>query len=227
MIQEYVPGKERPSIYLMIDKRGVLKIAFCSRLLRGFPRTRPIFSMAGEVVAPYSDVMHAARLVEKLGWWGSTTVQTKMDARDSIPKLMEINPRLGHHLWYRTELGINEPLMCLQIARAETAEAVKEYPIGTMLLNPIEDMLSFALWLLDLMIYKFRMRFLGKSPIDRATSPMNVEELIQSYKQTYLNGNRKVLSPYFRYFFQDPLVSILWWGQFCTLLFRGARQLGR
>ena len=43
----------------------------------------------------------------------------RIDPRDGQPKLMEINPRLGIKLWYRTELGINEPMMCLQIARGE------------------------------------------------------------------------------------------------------------
>ena len=34
-----------------------------------------------------------------------------------VTPLMGPNPRLGTQLWYRTELGINEPLICLTIAR--------------------------------------------------------------------------------------------------------------
>ena len=34
-----------------------------------------------------------------------SAVQTKIDARDGTPKLMEINPRLGSHTWYTTEMA--------------------------------------------------------------------------------------------------------------------------
>ncbi len=165
--------------------------------------------------------------MQKLGWWGGATVEMKIDSRDGIPKLMEINPRLGYRLWVRTELGINEPLMCLKIAKGEEIEAVKEYPVGTMLLDPVEDILGLGFRVLDFLIYKFRMGVQGKTPIDSLNPPMALKELIHSYKQTYLNGRKKIFNPYFRYFFQDPLVSIIWHLQFLTLVVRATKHLGR
>jgi len=226
IIQEYIPGKEKQSVYLTLDKRGRLKLAFCTRRWRNFLRVSLTFPTAMEAtVHPY--VLHSVNLVQKLGWWGGTTVEVKVDPRDGMPKLMEINPRLGYRLWERTELNINEPLMCLKIAKGEEVEAVKEYPVGTILLDPVEDLLGLGFKLLDLLVYKLRIKVLGKVPIDPLNPPMALKEIFQSYKETYLNNKEKVFNPYFRYFFQDPLVSILWWLQFFGTVVRARSQLGR
>jgi len=175
----------------------------------------------------HSYTILAARLVQQLGWWGGATLEAKIDSRDGIPKLMEINPRLGYLLWIRTELGINEPLMCLKITKGEEVEAVKDCPVDTVFLWPAEDLLGLCFKILDLLIYKFRIGVQGKSPIDPSNPPMSLKELFQSYKQTYIGDKKKVFNPYFRYFFQDPLVSIIWWLQFFTTMLSARNQLGR
>ena len=227
MIQEFIPGGQKPNYYLLLDKKSKLKVGFCDRRLRFCLRVTLNLATAQESTVPHPYFMNATRLVQKLGWWGGTTVQTKIDPRDGIPKLMEINPRMGGRLWERTELGINEPLMCLKIAKGEEVEAVKEYPLGTILLDPVEDLLGLGFKLLDLLVYKLRIKVLGKVPIDPLNPPMALKEIFQSYKETYLNNKEKVFNPYFRYFFQDPLVSIWWWLQFFNLVLKARIQLGR
>ena len=61
------------------------------------------------------------------------------DPRDGVDKLMEVNPRFPRQLWNRTELGINEPLMCVQLARGEPVTPVDGYPEGVLFVSPIED----------------------------------------------------------------------------------------
>jgi D-aspartate ligase len=226
MIQEYIPGAERDGFNLLLDKEGELKVSFQVKRWRVFSRA-DLHPTATESMPPDPQAMHAARLARRLGWWGGTTVQTKIDPRDGVGKLMEINPRLGYRLWLRTELGINEPLMCLKIARGEKVEAMQEYPLRVMLFDPVEDFLGVGIKLLDLLIYKLRTGIQKKAPLDRSNSPMTVKELVQSYKQTYFNVKKKIFNPYFTYFFQDPLVSILWWFQFSTVALRALKQLGR
>jgi hypothetical protein len=96
-----------------------------------------------------------------------------------------------------------------------------------MVLNPIEDVVGLGFKLLDLLIYQLRIGLLGKAPIDQSNPPMSVAEIIESYKETYLTGKKKILDPYFRYFFEDPIVSILWWAQFFALASRELKYLGR
>jgi biotin carboxylase len=229
MIQEYIPGGQQDHFYLMLDTAGKLKIGFCVKRLRFLQRVTLSLGVAAESTVPHSYVMHATRLVQKLGWWGSISVQTKVDPRDGVPKLLEINPRTGR-LWERTELGINEPLMCLRTIRGEQfdeVKALKDYPVEIILLDPLEDMLALGFKLLDLLIYKFRIGVQKKAPIDPLNPPMSLKEIIKSYSQTYFGGRKKVFNPYFRYVLQDPLVSILWWGQFFGLVVRARNQLGR
>lgn len=227
MIQEYVPGNKKQVFYVVLDKKGDLKVAFCPITRRLFMRVYRNSSVASESgpLPPY--IKQVARFMRQWGWWGGATVQTKIDARDGLPKLMEINARLGTHLWYRTELGINEPLICLKIARGEEVEPAKDYPAGVMLLEPVEDTIGFMFGLVDLLIYKFRIRVLGKAPIDSLNRPMSLGEIFESWRATYFGGKKKFLNPYCRYFFQDPLVSILWWLAFLKYALRASNRLGR
>ena len=227
MVQEYIPGNQRQNIYLTLDKKGELKSVFCPKTHRVFLRIYRNSSGVSESSDPHPFLVYAARLAHRLKWWGGITIQTKVDQRDGVPKLMEINPRLGTHLWYRTELGINEPLICLNIAREQEVEAAKDYPVGKMLLEPVEEAIGVMVGFLDLLIYKFRTRLLGKIPIDPFNKPTSFGEIIQSYRQTYFNGKEKIFNPYFSYFFQDPLVSLLWWLAFLKYVVRASKQIGR
>jgi hypothetical protein len=154
-------------------------------------------------------------------------VEIKIDSRDGIPKLMEINPRLGYRLWLLTELDINAPLICLAIARDEQVTEMRDYPVEVTLFDPVEDVLALGYALLDLVIYKCRISIQGKPPVDLSNPPMTLKELMKHCKQIYLVRKKKVFSPYFRYFTQDILVSLLWWLQFVALMLSGTKQLGR
>jgi hypothetical protein len=204
-----------------------VKTAVCTKVSHTYVSVGSNFSLAAESVSPCPQTSQAKMLVKKLGWWGGITVQMKIDCRDDIPKLMEINPRLGIRLWHRTELGINEPLMCVKIARGEKVEVVNEYPIGSVYLDPIEDLMGLCLRFVDLLVYKVRIDFQKKTPVDPLNPPMGLKELIRTHKAAYLSGKKKILNPCFRYFWRDPLVSILWWLQFSILALRTANQLGR
>ena len=227
MVQEYIPGKEKLNSYLLLDKRGHLKMAFCAKTHRLFLRIFRNSSAASESSAPHPFVERAAQLARASGWWGSITVQAKLDPRDGRPKLMEMNPRVGHHLWLRTAVGINEPLMQLQIARGEEVEAIQDYRVGTMLLSPVEDLMTLGYSLIDLLSYRVRTQWLGRAPADPLSPPMSLRELAGSYAHTYLGKNPKVYDPFFRHFLEDPTVSILWWLVYLKQIFQATRHLGK
>lgn len=209
IIQEFIPGHRMQSFYLVLDRGGQVVSAQSPRSLRAERRTSHTISTAFETASRHPSTNEAIRLVRHIGWWGGATVQTKIDARDGTPKLMEINPRLGVHLWLRTELGINEPLMCVKIARGEGVEPVGEFPAGCRLLKPIEDAVALGFDLIDLGVQRLR-NGLGRSPVDSANPPMTLKELITFYRAPYLDRQETRFSPYFRYCLQDPLPSLIW-----------------
>lgn len=227
IMQEYIPGRRFNDFDIMLDKKGELKMVFCRTLIEQSRRFCSVAALDSPVSQPYAP--HAARMIQNLGWWGGITVQTFIDPRDDTPKLMEINPRLGLGLWARTEAGINQPLMMLQIARGEEIESIREYPVGVLFVDPVEHGVRVGLALADLLLYRFRIGILGREPLDRNQSPMSMQELVLWIRETYFSKRRRVWSPYTKYFFQDPIVSILWWIQFMTRQWiqNRPRELGR
>jgi biotin carboxylase len=227
MVQECIPGQSSQSISFLIDKDGSLKMASGTKQHRTFFRIPRNFETVAESVDPYPHAMLAADLVRNLGWWGCVNVQMKTDARDGVPKLMEINPRLGSRRWGRAQLGINEPLMCLKISRDEQVDAIDTLPTRVLRIHPVEDLLGLVFKLLDLCLYRIRIGLLGRTPVDASNPPMPLKKLVRAYKDTYLSRKRKVFNPYFTYCLEDPLVSILWFSQFVITVIKGAKQLGR
>ena len=73
-----------------------------------------------------------------------------------VVTFVPINPRFPRQLWNRTALGINEPWMCLCIARGELVPAVERYPRGVLFVNPVEDAGLLAYQLADRLVYLAR-----------------------------------------------------------------------
>jgi len=226
LIQEYIPGKRKVDLHLTLDREGQLKLAFSVQQHGNF-RIRGGFGRGQYSVAPQDYLPRAVRMLQRAGYWGSAHVEAKIDVRDGVPKLMEINPRFGNRLWTKGELGINEPWMCLQIAQRKPVDAVESYPLGVLFLDPVEDAMLLFPQLLDLAIYKYRTSVAGRVPIDASNPPMTLRELARFYIRIYLGPEKKVLNPYFKFFLQDPLVSILWWAQYSTYLVRTSKRLGK
>ena len=226
MLQEYIPGGRRDSVQFVVGRDGALLFVFHKKRRRTFRRTAR-FGTVSESVAPAERLAATSALVAKVGWWGAMGVETIQDPRDGLDKLMEINPRFPRQLWNRTGMGINEPLLCLQVARGESVTPVPPYPLGVLFVSPVEDAGLMALQLLDRLVYTCRTRLFGKAPLDASTAPPPLVAELRDFVQTYTTSARRVWDPYTRHVFQDPLPSLLWWLQFSTWLGGSWRQLGR
>ena len=226
LVQEYIPGSRIVNFHLILDREGRLKLAF-SLGNRANSRIRGGFGRGQYSTAPHEYLPVAVRILQRAGYWGSAHVAAKVDDRDGVPKFMEINPRFGNRLWTRSELGINEPWMCVEIARGNPVKEVKDYPLGVSFLDPVEDAMLLPFQVLDLAIYRFRTGVRGKEPIDSLNPPMTLKELATFYKRVYLSRDKKAVNPYCKFFFQDPIVSMLWWCQYSTYLVRASKQIGQ
>jgi biotin carboxylase len=226
MIQEYIPGREGQNFYLVADRAGEVKALFCPRFVRYASRLYSASSGSVESAVSHPLVPLVKKLVREIGWWGALTIQTKVDIRDGLPKLLEMNPRLGLNLWYRTELGGNEPLMCLKIARGEDVSQ-PDYPVGRLLLAPFEDTVRIGLDMLDMLLYRVRTKILGQKPIDPHNPPRSLTDLARAYARDYFGNKPKVFSPYWKYLLNDPLPCLLWWYASVGLGVRRLRTLGR
>jgi len=210
LVQEYIPGREKRNFYLVADHNSEIVSCFSPRVLRYSRRLYRGMAAACESGSPDPVPDELRQLVHRLGWWGGMAVQTKIDGRDGTPKLMEINPRLGRALWYRTALGLNEPLMTLTVARGEPLEAAPQVPQGRLLLQPIEDAFGLVFECLDLASYRVRTDLLGREPLDRSNAPLGLAELLRGYREQYFGNRRRCYSPYVRHALSDPLPALGW-----------------
>jgi len=210
LIQEYIPSIGRENFFLVLDRNQQVVSATTVRALR---RKLQVFrgeASACETVPTGPLVEKAIALAQHIKWWGAITVQYTVDPRDGQPKLMEMNPRLGITLWYRTELGINEPLMCLQIARGEKPEAASDYPYGYLLLKPVQDLFFLALHLINIAAYRFRTDVLRHRVMNPPADPLSVKDCFRRYWNDYFGKRKRCLAPYFRHAREDPLPLLMW-----------------
>ena len=192
LVQQYIPGTQRCHYYITVDR---------NHEIISLLQPNPIYVYADGVSTSIKSVISDVEgpllpelrdLVRELRLWGGYTVQTKVDPVDNVPRLLEINPRFGHHLWYRTEIGVNEPLICTRLARNEEPDTNTKFPVGVALLDPYHD------------LFYFLESCLRKPKQELEETPQTPISLLRLHKEQYLTRRKKVFCPQFRHFGSDP-----------------------
>jgi D-aspartate ligase len=120
---------------------------FTAKKIREYPINGGVTSCG--VSTFESDLIElSTRLFRQLGWYGVAEVEFKVDPRDGIPKLIEINPRFWQYLQLPIACGINFPHLLYKTALDEEIEYVSTYTTGLKFINPLKDLLSVSsnLW---------------------------------------------------------------------------------
>ena len=130
LIQEMIPreGAGYGASFLM-DENGCMKASFVHKRLREYPLSGGASTLRESVRR--DDVRDMAlTLLKALDWFGVAMVEFKLDPRDNIPKLMEINPRFWGSLSLAVEAGVNFPYLLYRLSRGEKFRPVEHYQIG-------------------------------------------------------------------------------------------------
>jgi predicted ATP-grasp superfamily ATP-dependent carboligase len=210
MIQEFIPGRIKESLYVLTDQHGCVRSFIRTDVVKNRQRLVQDSISAFRMSVTSPQLVPVQALMRKIGVWGGFTFQTKIDSRDGVAKLLEINPRLGKHLWTRTLAGINEPLLLVKAARGETVDTVTNIPSGAIVFEPIEALMELPFELLDLLLYRIRTGILGKTPTDPDNPPYTLSELGKAFVTCCAPGNRKIVSIYAKHLLDDPLACTLW-----------------
>jgi len=207
IFQEYIPGNMKQNFYLLIGRDHEVLSMICPRVLRTSHRVYRNSSAAVLFAHEHEYSERVKELVRGLNWHGGLTVQTKIDARDGSLKLMEINPRLGSHTWYATEMGIDVPLMQVRSYRGERVKPIEDYPDEALLLEPFEDFIGLIFALADSAIYQCR-RLLGRRTTDADSAPAGIIETLRVLRKDYFGPQKRAYMPQFRYALSDPMVFV-------------------
>ncbi|SPD75477.1 conserved hypothetical protein [uncultured Desulfobacterium sp.] len=130
IIQERIPQQgEGYGASFLIDEGGRVKASFVHKRLREYPITGGASTLR-ESVRRVDIRDMSMTLLKALDWFGVAMVEFKVDPRDGIPKLMEINPRFWGSLALAIESGVNFPYLLYRMARGEDFKPVETYQIG-------------------------------------------------------------------------------------------------
>src|SRR5262245_8018065 len=118
LIQEALPASGAGLGVGLIADRGRVLNAYAYRRLREFPVSGGPSTLRETIRAPEL-VEHAARLMRALDWTGVAMVEFKVDVRDGVARLLEINPRFWGSLELAAVAGLNFPLMLYKLTKGE------------------------------------------------------------------------------------------------------------
>ena len=128
LLQERIPGPG-VGVFYCFD-RGRRIATFAHRRLHEKPPSGGV-SVLRESVAPHELAnSFGIKLLESIGWHGVAMVEFKLDERDGIPKLMEINGRFWGSLQLAIDAGVDFPDLLVRIASGESVETVPDYKLG-------------------------------------------------------------------------------------------------
>ncbi len=130
LIQEYIPdGEGTFGLSALFDESSNVKAAFVHKKLRMYPvRGGPSTLREG---VEHPQIMEIGlSLLKSLNWVGIAMAEFKVDPRDGIPKLMEVNPRFWGSLQLAIFSGVDFPYLVLRMAKGEKVDPVLHYPVG-------------------------------------------------------------------------------------------------
>ena len=146
LIQEWIPdGGGAFGLSALFDEASDIKATFVHKKLRMYPVQGGPSTLREGVEHP--QIMELGlSLLKSLNWVGVGMVEFKVDPRDGIPKLMEVNPRFWGSLELAIVSGIDFPYLILRMARKERFEPILRYEAGKrcrwLLLGDIQHFLS-------------------------------------------------------------------------------------
>ena len=130
LIQEWIPdGGGTYGLSALFDEASNIKAAFVHNKLRMYPVQGGPSTLREGVEHP--QIMELGlSLLKSLNWVGVGMVEFKVDSRDGVPKLMEVNPRFWGSLQLAIVSGVDFPYLILRMAKGESFEPVLRYKVG-------------------------------------------------------------------------------------------------
>ncbi len=130
IVQEWIPdGGGVYGFSALFDETSKVKAAFVHKKLRMYPVQGGPSTLAEGVEHPQIMEMGLS-LLKSLNWVGVGMAEFKVDPRDRIPKLMEVNPRFWGSLQLAIVSGVDFPYLIWKMAKRESFEPILHYAVG-------------------------------------------------------------------------------------------------
>ena len=144
VLQEYIPGDASRHFFIdgFIDRHGLWKGAFARQRIRMYPHD---FGNSSSMISiPLTEVaaaMHTLeRLLGDLQYRGIFSAEFKLDPRDGVFKLLEVNCRSWWFNGFAADCGVDTTLMAYDDALGLDVEPVASYKEGAKLVYSFNDL---------------------------------------------------------------------------------------
>ncbi|MBI2455607.1 MAG: ATP-grasp domain-containing protein [candidate division NC10 bacterium] len=128
LIQEFIPGEGYGVSALC--RHGCVRALFAHRRLRMIRPTGSGSALRESVTVPPRMMEATCRLLEALKWHGVAMVEFKLDRRDGVPRLMEINGRFWNSLPLAVAAGVDFPFLLYRLATEGDVPECFDYRAG-------------------------------------------------------------------------------------------------
>jgi predicted ATP-grasp superfamily ATP-dependent carboligase len=160
LIQERIPsGGETIGVSVLFNSQSELRACFVHRRIREFPLSGGPSTLRESVSRPeIADV--AIRFLQELGWSGVAMVEFKVDPRDGVAKLIEVNPKFWGSLNLAIASGVDFPALLYRTAVDGDVAPVLQYRLGVRSRFLPGDLLHFLAnpnrWRIEPPFFRFR-----------------------------------------------------------------------
>jgi D-aspartate ligase len=144
VLQEYIPGGADRHYFLdgFVDRYGRTAAMFARRRVRMYP---PDFGNSSAMISiPLAEVTGAVqpldRLLRDVQYRGIFSAELKLDPRDGLFKLLEVNCRPWWFNGFAADCGVDTTLLAYRDALGEPVESITTYREGVRLIYSFNDL---------------------------------------------------------------------------------------
>jgi predicted ATP-grasp superfamily ATP-dependent carboligase len=144
MLQEFIPGPPTRHVFVegFMDRRGRICGLMARRRIRMFPDD--FGNSTYSVSIPLAEVSGAVetmrRLLGGIGYRGVFSAEFKLDERDGLFKLLEVNARPWWYVDFAARCGVDVCAMAYRDALGEEIEPITTYKVGRRCVYPRLDL---------------------------------------------------------------------------------------
>jgi len=132
LVQEYIPPGGEFGVHTLFNYDSKPCALTVQRRLRSFPVSGGPSTLRDTIRNEISEsaVNAAFNLLYAMKWVGVAMVEFRIDPRDGIPKLMEVNPRFWGSLALSVHAGVNFPYLLYQLFMDGDVKPDLDYKVG-------------------------------------------------------------------------------------------------
>lgn len=148
ILQEYIPGPATQHYFVdgFVDRLGEVRALFVRQRLRMYPadfgNSTYMISSAADA-APGATAAIAA-LLRHTGYRGIFSAEFKLDPRDNVFKILEVNARAWWYVDFAARCGVDVCRMSYNDALERPVDTVTTYKVGKRLVFPYSDYFACA-----------------------------------------------------------------------------------